>query len=58
MIAAGTGIAPFRGFIQERATQSVCGREVGETRLYFGCRTEDDLLYAKELEKWSRLSAV
>ena len=58
MIAAGTGMAPFRGFIQERAAQSVCGREVGETRLYFGCRTEDDLLYAGELEKWSRLGAV
>ena len=58
MIAAGMDIAPFRGFIQERVAQSVCGREVGETRLYFGCRTEDDLLYAKELEKWSRLGAV
>ena len=58
MIAAGTGIAPFRGFIQERAAQSVCGREVGETRLYFGCRGEDDLLYTKELEKWSRLGVI
>ena len=57
MIAAGTGIAPFRGFIQERAAQSVCGREVGETRLYFGCRSEEDLLYASELDKWSKLGA-
>ena len=58
MIAAGTGIAPFRGFIQERAAQSVCGRDIGPTILYYGCRTEEDFLYSNELEKWSKLGAV
>ena len=58
MIAAGTGIAPFRGFIQERAAQVVCGREIGRTVLYFGCRTEKDFLYADELDKWSKLGAL
>ncbi|CAF4400748.1 unnamed protein product, partial [Rotaria sordida] len=42
MIAAGTGIAPFRRFIQERAAQFVCGREIGRTILYYGCRSDDD----------------
>ena len=58
MIAAGTGIAPFRGFIQERAAQLVCGREIGHTVLYFGCRSQDDLIYSNELDKWSKLGAV
>ena len=46
MIAAGTGIAPFRGFIQERAAQMVCGRDIGPMILYYGCRTEEDFLYS------------
>ncbi|CAF1148728.1 unnamed protein product [Rotaria sordida] len=58
MIAAGTGIAPFRGFIQERAAQLVCGREIGPTILYYGCRLEEDFLYANEFDRWSKLGAV
>ncbi|CAF1196954.1 unnamed protein product [Rotaria sp. Silwood1] len=58
MIAAGTGIAPFRAFIQERAAQLVCGREIGPTILYYGCRSDEDFLYSNELDKWSKLGAV
>ena len=58
MIAAGTGIAPFRGFIQERAAQLVCGRDIGPTILYYGCRTEQDFLYSNEFDKWSKFGAV
>ncbi|CAF3765878.1 unnamed protein product [Rotaria socialis] len=58
MFAAGTGISPFRGFIQERAAQLICGREVGPTILYFGCRSQKDFLYSDELEKWSKVGAV
>jgi cytochrome P450/NADPH-cytochrome P450 reductase len=58
MIAAGTGIAPFRGFIQERTAQLVCGREVGPTILYYGCRTENDFLYANEFNRWSKFDAI
>ena len=58
MIAAGTGIAPFRGFIQERAAQLVCGREIGRTILYYGCRTKKDFLYSDELYKWAHLGAI
>ncbi|UJR24902.1 hypothetical protein I4U23_006268 [Adineta vaga] len=58
MIAAGTGIAPFRGFIQERAAQMICGRDIGPTILYYGCRTQQDFVYANELDRWSKLGAV
>ncbi|KAI0127271.1 hypothetical protein BJ170DRAFT_732954 [Xylariales sp. AK1849] len=51
MVAAGTGIAPFRGFVLERARLHAMGRNVGKTILFFGCRSPaDDYLYQAELE--------
>ncbi|MFJ7213673.1 bifunctional cytochrome P450/NADPH--P450 reductase [Amycolatopsis sp. NPDC098790] len=50
MIAAGSGIAPFRGFVQARVARAEAGEELGPTVLFFGCRHPDwDDLYAKEL---------
>ena len=50
MIGPGTGIAPFRGFIQEFATRKEEHR-FGDTVLYFGCRNADrDYIYREELE--------
>lgn len=48
MIGAGTGVAPFRGFVQERASVGVNGRHW----LFFGnTRFRDDFLYQLE---WQR----
>ncbi|KAK2593519.1 hypothetical protein QQS21_008785 [Conoideocrella luteorostrata] len=51
MVAAGTGIAPFRGFVQERARLGPTGRDIGRMVLFFGCQTEDDYLYREELRE-------
>lgn len=49
MIGPGTGIAPFRAFIQERVLMKASGANV----FYFGCRHKDkDFLYKDELEQW------
>lgn len=59
MIASGTGLAPFRGFIQERAAQVAAGRTLAPATLFYGCRDPDkDLLYADLLKRWEQLGAV
>ncbi|SDU37773.1 bifunctional cytochrome P450/NADPH--P450 reductase [Halopseudomonas salegens] len=51
MVAAGAGLAPFRGFIQQRAANWPEGQ--APDLLFFGCRNpEADLLYSDELEAW------
>ncbi len=54
MVGAGTGVAPFRGFVQERARLRSVGKPLGTTRLFFGCRNpSQDLLYADEFSQWA-----
>ncbi|KIJ41704.1 hypothetical protein M422DRAFT_255320 [Sphaerobolus stellatus SS14] len=57
MFAAGSGIAPMRGFIQHRAEQAKSGRDVGKMVLFYGCRSSDqDFLYAEDdLKDWQEL---
>jgi cytochrome P450 / NADPH-cytochrome P450 reductase len=59
MVGAGTGVAPFRGFLQERAVQQDQGASVATSLLVFGCRAPDrDLLYADELLDYQRRGLV
>lgn len=55
MVAAGTGVAPFRAFLAERARMLQIGKEVGEMVLFFGCRRPgEDYIYREELEGLGR----
>jgi len=51
MIGPGTGVAPFRGFIQDRMFHHDQGKQLGEALLFFGCRHPNvDDLYAAEFK--------
>ena len=59
MVCAGTGVAPFRGFLQERATQKAAGRDVGRALLFFGVDHPDvDYLYRDEFAQWEAEGVV
>ncbi|OLZ74441.1 reductase [Streptomyces sp. IMTB 2501] len=50
MVAAGTGLAPFRGAVADRAAARATGAELPPALLYFGCDAPDaDFLHAGEL---------
>ena len=53
MICAGTGIAPFRGFLQDLAARRDGGDKVAPVVLIRGCRRSDhDHIYGDEIEAW------
>jgi cytochrome P450/NADPH-cytochrome P450 reductase len=61
MFAAGTGLAPFRGFLQERALQLEhnSDRKLAPALLFLGCRSQtEDRLYAKQLDEWAKAGVV
>lgn len=61
MLCAGSGLAPFRGFIQQRATmlKQNPSLQLAPAVLFVGCRSsKGDRLYAEELDAWQKLGAV
>ncbi|CDO70378.1 hypothetical protein BN946_scf184999.g18 [Trametes cinnabarina] len=60
MFAAGSGLSPMRGFLQERSAQKKAGRDVAKSTLFFGCRSpEEDFLYSdSDLKEWQELGIV
>ena len=52
MIATGTGLSPFRGFLQERAAQGA-NAGLGPSLLIYGCRLPDaDFIYEDEIRRF------
>src|SRR6185312_14482427 len=49
-VATGSGLAPFRGLLQEELAQP----NGPPVRLLFGCRTQADILWRDELERWDK----
>jgi cytochrome P450/NADPH-cytochrome P450 reductase len=60
MFCAGSGIAPFRGFIQERSILIKEGsRKLAKALLFVGCRAPElDALYTDEMAEWMKIGAV
>jgi ferredoxin-NADP reductase len=51
LVATGTGIAPFRGMLQDRLARDAASRQI---TLVFGVRHEHSLLYRDEFEALER----
>lgn len=59
MLCAGTGLAPFRGFLAERSAQLSAGRTLAPAHLFIGCTSSTlDRLFATELDAWAAAGVV
>ena len=52
MIAAGTGIAPLFGVLEDRAARGAAGAGDASVALYFGCRNEAEFLGREQVLGW------
>lgn len=56
MVGCGTGVAPYRAFVQERVRRKTMGQEIGTTLLFMGFRSvTSDFLYEEEWSENQRI---
>ncbi|TVY76142.1 Sulfite reductase [NADPH] flavoprotein component [Lachnellula suecica] len=59
MAGLGTGLAPFRAFVQYRAMQKAQGKEIGSILLYMGSRHQrEEYLYGEEWEAYQDAGVI
>merc|ERR1712151_1057912 len=54
MMGLGTGIAPMRAFIEERAAAKRDGEKCGEMALFFGARNRAEYSYEQEFDDYQK----
>lgn len=59
MVCVGSGIAPFRGFLQERSCRARQGQKLAPAFLFFGCKSPtSDRIYGSELDQLEEAGIV
>ncbi|KAF9890212.1 hypothetical protein FE257_006124 [Aspergillus nanangensis] len=59
MAGLGTGLAPFRAFVQHRALEKAQGKEIGAVLLYMGSRHQrEEYCYGEEWEAYQEAGVV
>jgi sulfite reductase (NADPH) flavoprotein alpha-component len=59
MAGLGTGLAPFRAFVQHRALEKAQGKEIGAVLLYMGSRHQrEEYCYGEEWEAYQEAGVI
>ena len=59
MAGLGTGLAPFRAFVQQRALEKSQGKEIGQVLLYMGSRHQrEEYCYGEEWEAYQAAGVI
>ena len=59
MAGLGTGLAPFRAFVQHRAMEKAAGKEIGSVLLYMGSRHQrEEYCYGEEWEAYQAAGVI
>jgi cytochrome P450/NADPH-cytochrome P450 reductase len=59
MLCAGSGLAPFRSFLQKRGMQIQAGRKLAQAYLFVGCSHPDkDGLFGADINGWEASGVV
>lgn len=59
MAGLGTGLAPFRAFVQHRAMEKAQGKEIGSVLLYLGSRHQrEEYCYGEEWEAYRAAGVI